>query len=132
MINLYISIILGILSFQAFTFTYRLGGINKTIINIPKAIFEKSIPIVSDSADQEFKPYFDKSLLELNINGYISNNIGRYSNNYTLVFYYYNSLNNLICRGDKCDGVRITINTKMIGFFDYERTMFYEIRNNNG
>lgn len=132
MINVLISLMLAIFSFQAFTITYKLGGINKTIINTPKAIFEKSIPLVNDIEEKDFVPYFNKELLESNFKEYVAKNLDRYSDNYNLIFYYYDTFNGLLCRGEKCDGVRITFNTKIVGMFDYKRTIFYEIRKNNG
>ena len=62
MSNLIISITLAVLTLQFFTVTYRVNGINRTLYNIPIAIFETSIPLAQETDEPEI--YYDANILD--------------------------------------------------------------------
>ena len=75
--NILLSITIGILSLQFFSFTYRINGINRAVYNIPISIFEASIPLVQDV--EKPKIYFDQDYLETYLTSYFDKVIYRYT-----------------------------------------------------
>lgn len=128
MISALISLVVGVLSFQVFSLTYQLGGINRTIINMPKAVLEKALVLERVNSDKYYV-YFDQDNLILSIKDYLdNNNISKYCDKYSVeADYYLPHLNNRPCTIDKCNGVNITITCRILLAFNYSKTMYYEI-----
>lgn len=125
MINAFIAMIVCVMSFQIFTTTYQLSGINKTLINMPKSIIENSIPL--EDEENNFIPTIDKTLLQENANEYFEKNLSRYTNEYKLQYLFYDKDTNRPCIIKNCSGVRITLTCKILQIFNYSQTMYYEI-----
>lgn len=125
MINAFIAMIVCVMSFQIFTTTYQLSGINKTLINMPKSIIENSIPL--EGEENNFIPTIDKTLLQENANEYFKKNLSRYTNEYKLQYLFYDKDTNRPCIIKNCSGVRITLTCKILQIFNYSQTMYYEI-----
>lgn len=125
MINAFIAMIVCVMSFQIFTTTYQLSGINKTLINMPKSIIENSIPL--ENEENNFIPTIDKTLLQENANEYFEKNLSRYTNEYKLQYLFYDKDTNRPCIIKNCSGVRITLTCKILQIFNYSQTMYYEI-----
>lgn len=125
MINAFIAMIVCVMSFQIFTTTYQLSGINKTLINMPKSIIENSIPL--EDEENNFIPTIDKALLQENANEYFEKNLSRYTNEYKLQYLFYDKDTNRPCIIKNCSGVRITLTCKILQIFNYSQTMYYEI-----
>lgn len=125
MINAFIAMIVCVMSFQIFTTTYQLSGINKTLINMPKSIIENSIPL--EDEENNFIPTIDKTLLQENANEYFKKNLSRYTNEYKLQYLFYDKDTNRPCIIKNCSGVRITLTCKILQIFNYSQTMYYEI-----
>ena len=128
MTNVLFSITIGILSLQFFSFTYRINGINRAVYNIPISIFEASIPLVQDTSDP--KIYFDKQYLDDYLTSYFDKVIYRYTDRYSLNYYYYVQDDYSICRSDYCDAVEVTLNARITLFSDYSKTMRFYIHKN--
>lgn len=129
MVNIFISLLIAIYSFQAFSLTYQIGGINKTFINMPISILENSIPLLQED-NKTFIAYFDKDDLKRNVDDYLSKDLKRYVSKYQVEYYYYDLDTDLICKSEYCGGVQITLNCKIMNLFNYKKTMFYEIKDN--
>lgn len=125
MINAFIAMVVCVMSFQIFTTTYQLSGINKTLINMPKSIIENSIPL--EDEENNFIPTIDKTLLQENANEYFEKNLSRYTNEYKLQYLFYDKDTNRPCIIKNCSGVRITLTCKILQIFNYSQTMYYEI-----
>lgn len=125
MINAFIAMIVCVMSFQIFTTTYQLSGINKTLINMPKSIIENSIPL--ENEENNFIPTIDKTLLQESANEYFEKNLSRYTNEYKLQYLFYDKDTNRPCIIKNCSGVRITLTCKILQIFNYSQTMYYEI-----
>lgn len=127
MISALISLVIGVLSFQVFSLTYQLGGINRTIVNMPKAVLEKALVLERVNSDKYYV-YFDQDNLILSIQNYLDDNMSKYCNQYNIeTNYYLPQLNNRPCTIDKCNGVNVTITCRILLAFDYSKTMYYEI-----
>jgi len=124
MLNIFISLVLGIGCFYFFGYSFLISNVNKTVLNIPISIFEVSIPLSS----QEY--YFNKDVLEYDVKEYFASSISKSINDYSLTFSYYSTSDYLFCKSMYCDGVNITFSCKVL-FHDYKRTMFYEIAVND-
>lgn len=128
MTNILFSITLGILSLHFFSFTYRINGINRVMYNIPISIFEVAIPLAQNQ--QQPVLYYDKIYLEDELTSYFNKSIYKYTDHYSLNFYYYNQFDFSICRGEYCDAVEITLNAEITMFNNYSKKMRFFIQKN--
>ena len=126
--NILLCITIGVLSLQFFTFTYRINGINRVMLNIPISIFESAIPLVQDVDNP--KMYFDKQYLMDELTSYMNNSIYRYTDHFSLDLYYYVQQDYSICRSEFCDAVEVTLNARITLFDDYSKTMRFYIHKN--
>ena len=126
--NILLSITIGILSLQFFTFTYRINGINRMMFNMPISIFEASIPLVQDTSEPIL--YFDREYLLNELTSYVDKSIYKYTDRYSLDLYYYDQDDYSICRGDYCNAVEVTLNARITLFDDYSKTMRFYIHKN--
>lgn len=131
MVNIFLSLILVLFTFQGFILTYQLGGLNKTIYNIPKSLFENAIVLVQNETTEDVILYFNGPNLEYYVTSYLNDNLHDYSLEYDVSFNYYESKSKTMCRSDKCDGVRVIFQTKIMNLYDYRKTISYEVRKNN-
>ena len=96
------------------------------MLGAPTSLYETAIDLFD--LDEGEKPHFDKAILEENINRYFSYSMPTYTNDYELSYFYYNPNNHAICLEDKCYAVEVSVNATLALAFQYQRTMFYEIR----
>ena len=129
MINCLLCALFASLSLQIFTLNYKLSFFNKTLINMPLSLLEVSVPLLESDGSE--KLYFDKELLENYVTIYFQKNINEMCGPYTLSYYYYSTSDNLYCKSDKCDGVRITLEADILIGITYSRTMSYHLKENN-
>ena len=125
--NIIFSITIAVLSLQFFTATYQLNGINRTLYNIPIAMFEASIDMVSSSEDPTLG--FNDVKLRNYLTYYFDKSLTRYSNSYSFSIYYYNSLDESFCRIN-CTDVEITLKAKVMLTFDYQKVARFHIQKN--
>lgn len=126
MILIGIALMIMILSVQCFTVTYRINGINRTLLETPTSLFEVSIPIVQDNG--EFVPYFDKEKLIKKLTYYYDSKLPEYTSDYQVSYYYTNVGSSSLCLLPRCDAIEITIRAKIIFLSEYNKTMRFEIR----
>ena len=112
--------------FNAFTVSFHLSAVNKAIVNTPKEIFETSIVIVN--LVDEDNLYFDKELLNKNLLSYYQRVIKNHLTSYTVNQYFYNQNNGSVCTSENCNAVEVSVVGKYSYYFDYSRTLTYEIR----
>lgn len=124
MINILMSIGFCLLNFSIFVSSYRVIGVNRTMLNIPREYFYLSVSLTkSDSSI-----YFQKDTLENYVLDYFKRNVTKFTKKYNVDFFYYNPEDLSICTSTKCLGVEITLKTDLAFSYHYERTMYYEIR----
>lgn len=127
MINILIALSTALFSFEMFSITAKVSGLNKTMLNIPMAIFSYSVPQL---LGEHF--YFDKTTLENKLDEYFQTNITRLVNEYTVSYSYYNTSYQGICMSDQCDQVRVTLTANIDGLYNFRRTMEYYLGEGNG
>lgn len=128
MIAMFISFFVAFLSFNFFMISYQINGINRLVMSAPLSLFETALVLID--IDENDGPYFDKVILEDNLTSYFDFHLPRYTSNYNVSFYYYNSENHSLDMGDEARAVEVTINANLVLSKHYEKTMFYEIRSN--
>lgn len=127
MILMLICPLIGVVSLQYFALNYAIQGLNRAVVYTPIELMYKGISKVGES------PLISRDDFEYIVLSYYDHIIPRYSKDYTVSFYYYNSYDQSMCLEDTCDGVEITIDCKLNVTYNYHRVMYYEIKEaNNG
>ena len=128
MVTIIISFLVVVLSFNFFMMSYQINGINRLVMSAPMSLYETAINVFE--IDEEKGPYFDKEILEENITYYFTFHMPRYTENYQLDFYYYNPIDHSLDMNDEVKAVEVTINSNIILYYHYQKTMYYEIWRN--
>ena len=128
MVTMIISFFVVVLSFNFFMMSYQINGINRLVMSAPLSLYETAINLFD--IDEEIGPTFDKEILEDNITSYFSFHMPRYTSNYDLEFYYYIPSDHSMDMSDDAKAVEVTVETSLILFYHYQKTMYYEIRRN--
>ena len=128
MVTMIISFFVVVLSFNFFIMSYQINGINRLVMSTPLALYETAINLFD--IDEEYGPTFDKEILENNITSYFSFHMPRYTENYSLEFYYYIPSTHAIDMSEEAQAVEVTLAASLILFYHYQKTMYYEIRRN--
>ena len=108
-----------------FTYTYQINGINRTIIATPTSIIESSIPLTTSSETPVL--YYDQDSLKNNYQTYLDRELKKYTQEYEVEYYFYNTSDGGFCDVTNCQGVEIKVEAKVLFSFPYSRTMKYEI-----
>lgn len=128
MIAAILSFFVVFLSFNFFMISYQANGINRLVTSMPLSLFETAIEMLD--IDETNGPYFNKIELENNLTSYFDYHMPRYTNHYSLDYYYYNVSDYSIDMDDECQAVEIKVNADLVMFKHYSKTMNYEIRRN--
>ncbi len=126
MINALLSGIFVIFAGGIFSLSFSIQGLKRSIINTPIELMYRSVELV----DGEIK--FEKNKLNQILLTYYNGILPRYSKEHNIELYYYNIDDESFCIEDYCSAIEITVNCKLIFDYDFTRTMYYEIRSNNG
>ena len=121
MIIIFMAITLLLVSYSLFTFSFAVHGINRLVVNAPKAIFEYAVVI-----NEIEEPFFDQTEIEKRYISYIDDHIYQYVNSYEIKFRFYDPSTSGICE-EKCEGVEVKIASNIAFSYVYSRVMFYEI-----
>lgn len=127
MILIYFSILLASCSYSLFNYSFKLNGLNRLLINVPKSIFELNTSTYEYSS---YGLYLYKDKLIEDYKTYINEYAYKYVTEYDLSFYFYDPTDGGTCQIYNCDGVEISFKTKIM-LFNYSRTMYYEIEKTN-
>lgn len=128
MIAMIISLFIVFLSFNFFTISYQINGINRLVYSVPMSLYETAINFYN--IDENEGPAFDKTLLKDNIDSYFAFHMPRYTEDYSLGYYYYNIYDHSLDMSDEPHAVEVTLNASLILSYNYQKTMCYEIRSN--
>ena len=94
MVAIFISFFVVVLSFNFFMISYQINGINRLVLSAPLSLYETALNLFE--IDEDVGPTFDREILEDNITSYFNYHMPRYTNDYTLSFYYYNPIDHSI------------------------------------
>ncbi len=125
MIIIAIALLVMVMSVQCFSVTYRINGINRTLLETPISLFEVAIPLIQDD---EFIAYFDKDELTKNLTYYYDNKLPKYSSDYTINYYFSKTGETSYCLGKMCNAIEIRIRAKIIFLTNYDKSMRFEVR----
>ncbi len=125
MINIFIALMFSIFSFQLFFASYRMNGTNRILVNLPLSLIQNSVSI--SEYDNTHMLYFDKEILIDNVDSYLLKNLKKYTSSYECEYLFLESNGENVCIGDKCQGVKITIDASIVFDFHYHKSMIYRI-----
>ena len=128
MINMIISFMVVVLSFNLFMMSYQVNGLNRLVMNAPISLFETAIELMDINKDKG--PIFNKDVLERNLTSYFDYSLPHYTEEYEVSFYYYNPSDHSVCIDEKAKAVEVSVSASFIFAYQYQKTMFYEIRSN--
>ena len=128
MINMIISFVVVVLSFNFFMMSYQVNGVNRLVMNAPIALFETSLELLD--INEKNGPIFNKEILEDNLTSYFDYSLPHFTDDYEVSFYYYNPSDHSVCLDEKCRAVEVKVSASFIFSYHYEKTMFYEVRSN--
>ena len=128
MIAIFISFFVVVLSFNFFVISYQINGINRLVLSAPLSLYETAINLFD--IDEDIGPTFDKEILEDNITSYFEYHMPRYTNDYSLSYYYYNPADHSIELSENAKAVEVNVNATLVLSYHYEKTMYYEIWSN--
>ena len=128
MVAIFISFLVVVLSFNFFMISYQINGINRIVLGAPLSLFETAINLFN--VDEEIGPTFDKEILVDNLTSYFEYHMPRYTNDYSLSYYYYNPEDHSIELSDNAQAVEVLVSANLVLSYRYEKTMYYEIWSN--
>lgn len=123
MILILIAALIAILSTSMFLVIYQVNGINRAIISMPISILEPCVPV----DHPEEKPVFDKEKVIEELTYYYNYMIPKYTTNYEVKYYFYNTENESFCVGEDCSAIEISVEAILMYDYHYKRVMYYEI-----
>jgi len=128
MVLMFIALFIAVISFNFFMMSYQINGVNNIVLAMPISLYETSINMIN--IDDTTGPTFDKARLEERINKYFTFSMQKYTDDYSLSFYYYNPFDHSVCLSDSCHAVEVKVETTLILYYRYSKTMYYQIRSN--
>ena len=128
MIAAFISFFVVVISFNFFIISYQVNGVNRLVLSAPISLFETAIDMYD--INETTGPTFNKETLENNLTSYFGYSIHNFTDDYQLSFYYYNPSDHSMCLNDNCQAVEVTVSAELALSYQYNKTMFYEIRRN--
>ena len=126
MIAMVIAFFVVVLSFNFFAISYQVSGVNRLVLGAPLALFETAINMYG--IDDNKGPHFDKETLEDNITSYFAYHMPRYTDDYSLSYYYYNIADHSLDMSNEVKAVEVSITANLALYYQYQKTMYYEIR----
>lgn len=126
MANVGIALIVMVMAINCFTLTFRLNGINRTLLDTPISLFEVAVPTVQET--DEIVMYFDRDKLIDSLTYYYDSKLVEYVDEYTINYYFSNVGEEAICTTDYCDAVEVNISANVVFNVYYNKTMRFEIR----
>lgn len=126
MIAMVIAFFVVVLSFNFFAISYQVSGVNRLVLGAPLALFETAINMYG--IDDNKGPHFDKETLEDNITSYFAYHMPRYTDDYSLSYYYYNIADHSLDMSNEVKAVEVSITANLALYYHYQKTMYYEIR----
>ena len=125
---MFICFLVVTLSFNFFMMSYQVNGLNRLVMNAPISLFETAIELMD--INEESGPIFNKEVLERNLTSYFDFSLPHYTEEYEVGFYYYNPIDHSVCIDENAKAVEVTVSASFIFAYQYQKTMFYEIRSN--
>lgn len=109
----------------------RLSQVNRVFMSSYKGMFEASL-ITVDSDGEPVHPYFNQKILREYINGFMCENLNRYTTNYLLNVDFYLLDGSTECsETDYARNVKITLKADINFLYKYDKTQSYTVLERN-
>ena len=128
MIAVIISFFVVVISFNFFVISYQINGVNRLVLSTPLSLYETAINLFE--IDEDIGPVFDKTILVDNLTSNFDYQMPRYTEDYSLSFYYYNPIDHSIELSENAKAVDVIIDANLALNYHYQKTMYYEIWSN--
>lgn len=114
--------------FVNFSFgSLRYSQINRAFMSSYKGLYESCVVTVSNTGEPIY-PYFDKELVQKEVETYFATNIGKYTKDYNLSILFYRSDHRTQClKNEYARTVRIILKTKINSLYTYNKARFFSI-----
>ena len=101
-----------------------MNGINKTMMYLPKEIFENSVLLINVESKSDL--YFDQEKLIESLNQYFDSQIPRYTKKYETHYTFTNPSDQSVCTSEKCQSVQVDLTAEIFSL-TYFKKMYYSI-----
>ncbi len=128
MINLFTFAIITTFAINFFLGSISLQGVNRTLMMLPRALFESSVITFDEEMGDNFYPYFEERYIYEVVEEYFRENLLQYVTSYRYGILFYQDDDLSICR-EKCRTVKISLECKIMGIYDYHNAMTYSLLN---
>lgn len=128
MVLMFIALFIAVISFNFFMMSYQINGVNNLVLAMPISLYETSMNMIN--INDTVGPSFDKEVLEDRIKTYFAFSMDKYTDKYSINFYYYNPFDHSVCLSDSCHAVEVKVSAVLILNYRYSKTMYYQIRSN--
>ena len=115
--SLFINFAMGAIDFS---------GVNRTFILMYRGLIGCSVSMVNKDGEP-VEPYFDKEILEAYVTSYLEENLTRYVTHYQAAIYYFDKVDQIVCTGEFCQAVRISLDCEINHLFHYTKAKNYYI-----
>ena len=121
MIILYFVAFFVILSFQFFNMNLNIQGLNRAVICTPIEIMYRHAVQYGDELS------FKLATLKVELDQYYERNVGKYTKDYEVTYYFYDRHDGSMCTDSYCNALEVTVTARLSLGYEYSRTMFYEL-----
>ena len=129
MICIFIALFAMVIAVNMFYVSYQLCGINRIFINLPIALIESSVNMISNGDQPNL--YFNKEDLIEKLTSYYDEKIEKlHVEDYTLTFTFVNPSNESYCTTSQCQGFKMKLKSELTFNLKYEREVYYKIQKN--
>lgn len=95
-------------------------GVNRTFMLMYKGVIESSLKTV-DKNGLPVSPYFDRDALKANVELYLSNNLPKYVDEYTVNYYYFDPIDKTYTTDEYVRAVKISLKAYINNLYQYEK-----------
>lgn len=95
-------------------------GVNRTFMLMYKGVIESSLRTV-DKNGLPVAPYFDRNALKENVEIYLSNNLPKYVDEYTVNYYYFDPIDKSYTTDEYARAVKISLKCYINSLYQYEK-----------
>jgi len=125
MINVWVTLTVLSILLTGFSFSLKLGGINRTFLLLPYGIFENAVVVVGLEAGQE--PYYQQDYLEAAVADYFIQNLKPYVAEFALAYDYFDKDGEEDYLLNQFNGVTVSLKTKLFMSCDYQNSLSFVI-----
>ncbi len=126
MINLLAYLLVSIMSINFFLGSVAYQGVNRTLMTLPISLIENAVVTFDEDLGDTNYPYFDETIINASIKEYFEANLYTYVSSYQYAIAYFDT-NFLLPCTLRCQAVKISLSTNILGFRSYEKAINFSL-----